>query len=111
MFQAHIRPAIPHIENQTCHHYIHCMIDTDTQTIKLKLTYKQAALLSHAIVEFQNSFHQSSHEDIMISEDDIYQLANLVKQVLDETQIEVFTDVTPHAFSSDEEIESYAAAA
>jgi len=111
MLHTHDCYAFPSIETRGLHHYIQYMIDNDTQTIKLKLTYKQAALLSHAIVEFQNSFHQSSHEDIMISEDDIIQLEDLVKQVLDETQIEVFTDVAPHAFSSDEEIEAYASAA
>lgn len=75
---------------------------TDRQKIQLNLTYKQAALLSHAIVEFQNSFHQLSHEDQMISEDDIIQLENLVNQVLSETQIEVFTDVTPHVFQTED---------
>lgn len=78
------------------------MIDTDTQTVKLKLTYKQAALLAHAIVEFQDDFHRLSYEDMSISEDDIHQLQNLVHQVLDETQIEVFTDVSSHVFANEE---------
>lgn len=78
------------------------MIDTDTQTVTLKLSYKQAALLSHAIVEFQDDFHRLSHEDMFISEDDIIQLQNLVDQVLDQTEIEVYTDVSPHVFQNEE---------
>ena len=83
------------------------MTHTDRLPITLNLTYKQAALLSHAIAEFQNSFHRLSHEDHMISEDDVIQLENLVIQVLTETEIEPNTVIMPSAFASDEEIAEY----
>jgi|SanBayMetagenome_1026888.scaffolds.fasta_scaffold03943_4 hypothetical protein len=94
MFQAHIRPAFSHIVNQGCNHYILYMM------IPLYLSPKQAALLSHAIVEFQDNFHQLSHEDMSISKDDISELQNLVDQILDQTKVEVYLDVTPHVFQN-----------
>lgn len=75
--------------------------------MKLTLTEKQAALLSHAIVEFQDSMHRQSFEDMTIDEQTISELQNLVNQILDQTKVEVFLDVAPHAFSSDEDIEAF----
>lgn len=43
----------------------------------------------------------------MISEDDVIQLDNLVKQVLAATEIEPNTVIMPSAFASDEEIAEY----
>lgn len=79
----------------------------DRLPITLNLTYKQAALLSHAVAEFQDSFHRLSHEDHMISHDDVIQLENLVMQVLAATEIEPNTVIMPSAFASDEEIAEY----
>jgi hypothetical protein len=81
--------------------------DIDRLPVTLNLTYKQAAMLSHAIAEFQDSFHALSHEDHMISEDDVIQLENLVMQVLSATEIEPNTVIMPSAFASDEEIAEY----
>lgn len=92
MFQAHIRPAIPHIVKQGCHHYIQYMMT-------LTLTEKQAALLSHAIVEFQDNMHRQSFEDETIDESCISELQNLVDQILDQTKVEVLVDVSPDYFT------------
>ena len=64
----------------------------------LTLTEKQAALLSHAIVEFQDKMHIQSHEDETIDEDFISELQNLVDQILDQTNVEVLSDVSPHFY-------------
>ena len=77
--------------------------------ITLNLNYHQAAMLSHAIAEFQDSFHRLSHEDHMISHDDVIQLDDLVKQVIAATEIEPNTVIMPSAFASDEEIAEYQA--
>ena len=76
-------------------------------TITLNLNSEQAAMLSHAIVEFQDSFHHLSHEDIFITEDNISDLQNLVSQILKQTKVEVFHPVMPHVFDSAEKIEQY----
>ena len=66
--------------------------------MKLTLTEKQAALLSHAIVEFQDKMHIQSHEDETIDEDFLSELQNLVDQILIQTIVEVFTNVSPHFY-------------
>jgi isochorismate hydrolase len=70
--------------------------------LTLKLNPAQAALLSHAIVEFQDNFHRLSHEDIFITEENISDLQNLVDQVLDQTNVEVYADVSSHVFQNEE---------
>jgi hypothetical protein len=71
-------------------------------TITLNLNSEQAAMLSHAIVEFQDSFHRLSHEDHMIIEKDVSDLEKLVMQILAQTKVEPNVPVMPSAFDSDE---------
>ena len=68
----------------------------------LTLTEKQAALLSHAIVEFQDNMHRHSFEDETIDEEFVSELQNLVDQVLSQTNVEVYIDVSPHVFQNEE---------
>lgn len=69
-------------------------------TLTLKLTERQAALLSHAIVEFQDTMHRQSHEDFSIDEETIADIQKVVDQILTQTEVEVFIDVADHAFSA-----------
>ena len=71
-----------------------------TKQIQLSLSPEQAAMLSHAVVEFQDDFHRLSHEDIFITEENVSELQNLVDQILDQTNVEVYTDVSPHVFQN-----------
>lgn len=73
----------------------------------LNLNDQQAAMLSHAIAEFQDSFHRLSHEDIFITEENVDDLENLVMQILVQTKVEPNTVIMPSAFASDEEIAEY----
>jgi hypothetical protein len=73
--------------------------------IPLYLSPKQAALLSHAIVEFQDKMHIQSHEDETIDESFISELQNLVNQILDQTQVEVLIDVSPHFYQMLNDVE------
>jgi len=65
----------------------------------LTLTEKQAALLSHAIVEFQDTMHRQSFEDETIDESCISELQNLVDQIIDQTKVEVLVDISPDYFT------------
>lgn len=76
-------------------------------TVTLNLNSDQAAMLSHAIAEFQDSFHRLSHEDHMISEENISDLEKLAMQILSQTKVEPNTVIMPSAFASDEEIAEY----
>ena len=49
-------------------------------TMTLILNERQAALLSHAIVEFQDAMHRQSHEDFSIDEETIADIQLLVDQ-------------------------------
>lgn len=69
-------------------------------TMKLNLTERQAALLSHAIVEFQDAMHRQSHEDFSIDEETIADIQEVVNQILTQTEVEVYIDVADHAFSA-----------
>jgi hypothetical protein len=73
-------------------------------TLTLNLNDQQAAMLSHAIAEFQDSFHALSHEDHMVTQENIDDLENLVMQILVQTKVEPNTLIMPSAFASDEEI-------
>lgn len=75
--------------------------------VSLKINDRQAALLSHAIVEFQDNMNRQSHEDMSIDQETIHDIEILVKQILTQTKVEVYIDVAPHAFCSDEEIEQF----
>lgn len=75
--------------------------------LTLQLNPAQAALLSHAIVEFQDSMHRQSHEDDSIDESFISDLQNIADQILDQTNVTVFQDVFPSILASDEEIAEY----
>lgn len=76
-------------------------------TVTLNLNSEQAAMLSHAIAEFQDSFHRLSHEDHMISEENISDLEKLAMQILSQTKVEPNTVIMPSAFASDDEIAEY----
>ena len=73
-----------------------------TKQIQLSLSSEQAAMLSHAIVEFQDNFNRQSYEDDSINEENLHDLSDLVDQVLDQTNVEVFIDVSPHVFQNEE---------
>ena len=42
-----------------------------------------------------------------IDQETIHDIEILVKQILTQTKVEVYIDVAPHAFCSDEEIEQF----
>lgn len=69
-------------------------------TLTLNLTERQAALLAHAIVEFQDTMHRQSHEDFSIDEETIADIQEVVNQILTQTEVEVYVDVADHAFSA-----------
>ena len=69
-------------------------------TMTLILNERQAALLSHAIVEFQDAMHRQSHEDFSIDEETIADIQLLVDQILTQTKVEVYVDVADHAFTA-----------
>jgi hypothetical protein len=83
------------------------MTNEQMTTVTLTLNSEQAAMLSHAIAEFQDSFHRLSHEDHMISEQNISDLEKLSMMILSQTKIEPNTLIMPSAFASDEEIEEW----
>ena len=73
-----------------------------TKQIQLSLSPEQAAMLSHAIVEFQDNFNRQSYEDDSINEENLHDLSDLVNQILRQTKVEVFITVTPHFFENEE---------
>jgi hypothetical protein len=83
------------------------MTNEQMTTVTLTLNSEQAAMLSHAIAEFQDRFHAMSHEDMFITEDNVLNLATLSMMILSQTKIEPYTVIMPSAFASDEKIAEY----